>query len=73
MNKLIEEQAMQNTLMERELFNIKTGAATFDQFEKLLQDPISIELEIQKKKLLGPSNSGLTARSKILPDDFRFR
>ncbi len=46
MNKLIEEQAMQNTLMERELFNIKTGAATFDQFEKLLQDPIAIELEI---------------------------
>jgi len=30
MNKLIEEQTMQNTLMERELFNIKTGAATFD-------------------------------------------
>ena len=64
---------MQNTLMERELFNIKTGAATFDQFEKLLQDPIAIELEIQKKKLLGPANTGPTSRSKILPDDFRFR
>jgi hypothetical protein len=71
MNKLIEEQTMQNTLMERELFNIKTGAATFDQFEKLLQDPLSIELEVQKKKVLGallPNH-----RSKILPDDFRFR
>lgn len=64
---------MQNTLMERELFNIKTGAATFDQFEKLLQDPIAMELELQKKKVLGPSNNANTSRSKILPDDFRFR
>lgn len=64
---------MQNTLMERELFNIKTGAATFDQFEKLLQDPIAVELELQKKKVLGPSNGASVARSKILPDDFRFR
>jgi hypothetical protein len=71
MNKLIEEQTMQNTLMERELFNIKTGAATFDQFEKLLQDPLSIELEVQKKKVLGASLPN--HRSKILPDDFRFR
>ena len=46
MNTLIEEQQMQNTLLERELFNFKTGQTTFDQFEKLLQDPIAVQLEL---------------------------
>ena len=72
MNTLIEEQQMQNTLLERELFNLKTGQTTFDQFEKLLQDPIAVQLELQKKKVLG-NNVAPSHRSKILPDDFRFR
>jgi hypothetical protein len=75
MNKLIEEQHAHNALLERELHNLKTGAASFDQFERLLQDPVAIDLEFQKKRALGKLTQGNNVhdRSKILPDDFRFR
>ncbi len=39
MSSLISDQEKQNDKLERELENLKAGRITFEEFEKILNDP----------------------------------
>jgi len=40
MDTLLTEQQRQNDNLERELDNLRAGRITFEEFEKLLNDPV---------------------------------
>ena len=64
-----------NDRIEIELDNLRAGRITFDEFEKILNDPTQRELDRTKRQLLGRDASSLASKrgDGLLPDDFKFR
>ena len=75
LDNLLSEQARQNDRLEVELENLRAGRITFDEFERILNDPAQLELDRTKRTLLGRSAAvkPTTKRPGYFPDDFKFR
>jgi hypothetical protein len=59
-----------------ELENLKAGRITFEEFERILNDPQQLEIDRTKRQILGKGAVSMSVKRSgggMLPDDFKFR